>query len=135
MRKVGLWLNVWPYSQRQCVTHSAVDGAQRHEALHVVGDRAAVSVPVRVLSSLQDELLALEVVVLETDPAAKRTLSLYFLVLNSLLQSLLNQSPTYAPLSTLMERMLSSPQSWMLVHSEVNSKHLPWKCSCSNTVT
>lgn len=42
---------------------------------------------------------------------------------------------TYAPLSTLMERMLSSPHSWMLQHSEVNSRHLPWKCSCSNTVT
>lgn len=42
---------------------------------------------------------------------------------------------TYAPLSTLMERMLSSPHSWMLQHSEVNSWFFPWKCSCSNTVT
>lgn len=49
-------------------THGAVDGAQRHEALHVVGEGAAVGVPVGVLSSLQDELLALEVVVLVTHP-------------------------------------------------------------------
>lgn len=105
----------------------------------MVGDGAAVSVPVGVLSSLQDELLALEVVVLEADPAvhrdAKRISVLCFLLLNSPLQTLFDQGETYAPLSTLMERMLSSPQSWMLVHSEVNSKHLPWKCSCSNTVT
>lgn len=105
----------------------------------MVGDGATVSVPVGVLSSLQDELLALEVVVLEADPAvhrdAKRISVLCFLVLNSPLQTLFDQGETYAPLSTLMERMLSSPQSWMLVHSEVNSKHLPWKCSCSNTVT
>ena len=53
-------------------THSAVNGAQRHEALHVVGEGTTVSVPVGVLSSLQDELLALEVMVLETDPATER---------------------------------------------------------------
>lgn len=53
-------------------THGAVDGAQRHEALHVVGEGAAVGVPVGVLSSLQDELLALEVMVLETNPAVQK---------------------------------------------------------------
>lgn len=50
-------------------THSTVDGAEGHETLHVVGQGAAVGVPVWVLSSLQDELLALEVMVLETHPA------------------------------------------------------------------
>lgn len=50
-------------------THSAVDGAQGHEALHMVGQGAAVGVPVGVLSPLQDELLALEVVVLVAHPA------------------------------------------------------------------
>ena len=53
-------------------THGAVDGAQRHEALHVVGEGAAVGVPVGVLSSLQDELLALEVMVLKTNPAVQK---------------------------------------------------------------
>lgn len=53
-------------------THCTVDGAQRHEALHVVGQRTAVSVPVGIFSSLQDELLALEVMVLETHPASRR---------------------------------------------------------------
>lgn len=61
----------WTGGQCRCVTHGAVDGAQRHEALHVVGQGAAVGVPVRILSSLQDELLALEVVVLETHPASQ----------------------------------------------------------------
>lgn len=50
-------------------THGAVDGVQRHETLHVVGDGAAVGFPAGILSSLQDELLALEIVVLETHPA------------------------------------------------------------------
>lgn len=50
-------------------TYSAVDGTQRHETLHVVGQGAAVGVPVGVLSSLQDELLTLEVVVLKAHPA------------------------------------------------------------------
>lgn len=52
-------------------THSAVDGAQGHEALHVVGEGAAVGVPVGVLASLQDQLLALEVMVLEAHPASE----------------------------------------------------------------
>lgn len=38
----------------------------------MVGQRAAEGVPVRVLSSLQDELLALEVMVLKTNPASER---------------------------------------------------------------
>ena len=42
-------------------------------------------------------------------------------------------SKTHEPHSTRMDRMLSKPQSLMLQHSEVNSWHLPWKCSCSNT--
>lgn len=58
---------------RQDVTHSAADGAQGHETLHVVGEGSAVSIPVRVLSSLQDELLALEVMVLKTNPAKTHT--------------------------------------------------------------
>lgn len=53
------------------VTHSTVDGAQGHEALHMVGDGPAVRVPVGVLASLQDELLALEVMVLEAHPASQ----------------------------------------------------------------
>lgn len=53
-------------------THSTVDGAQGHEALHMVGEGATISVPVGILSSLQDELLALEVVVLKTHPAIQR---------------------------------------------------------------
>lgn len=61
----------WTLRESGC-THGAIDGAQRHEALHVVGDGAAVSVPVGVLSSLHDELLALEVVVLETHPASQK---------------------------------------------------------------
>lgn len=52
--------------------YSAVDGAQGHEPLHMVGDGATVSIPVRVLASLQDELLALEVVVLKAHPASDR---------------------------------------------------------------
>ena len=38
----------------------------------MVGQGAAVGVPVGVLSPLQDELLALEVMVLEAHPAAHR---------------------------------------------------------------
>ena len=53
------------------LTHGTVDGAQGHEALHVVGEGAAVGVPVGVLSLLQDELLALEVMVLKAHPAAQ----------------------------------------------------------------
>ena len=49
-------------------THSAVDGAEGHEILVVVGQGAAVGFPVGVLAPLQDELLALEVMVLESDP-------------------------------------------------------------------
>lgn len=53
------------------LTYSAVDGTQRHETLHVVGQGATVGVPVGVLSSLQDELLTLEVVVLKAHPAVE----------------------------------------------------------------
>lgn len=49
-------------------THSAADGAKGHEALGVVGQRPAVGLPVGVLAPLQDELLALEVMMLETQP-------------------------------------------------------------------
>lgn len=38
----------------------------------MVGQVSTVSIPVRVLSSLQDELLALEVMVLITHPAVER---------------------------------------------------------------
>lgn len=50
-------------------THSAVDGAEGHEALVVVGQGATVGIPVWVLAPLQDELLALEVMVLESHPS------------------------------------------------------------------
>lgn len=56
-------------------SHRAVDGSKRHESLHVVGEVSTVSIPVRVFSSLQDELLALEVMVLITHPAVKRRTS------------------------------------------------------------
>lgn len=59
-------------TKRTDLTHSTVDGAQRHETLHMVGEGATVSVPVGILSSLQDELLALEVMVLKTHPAIQR---------------------------------------------------------------
>lgn len=68
---VGVFPVCWTVGQCRCITHCAVDGAQRHEALHVVGQGAAVGVPVGILSSLQDELLALEIVVLETHPASQ----------------------------------------------------------------
>lgn len=54
-------------------THSTVDGAEWHEAFGVVGQRAAVGFPVGVLAPLQDELLALEIMVLKTHPAGKKS--------------------------------------------------------------
>lgn len=54
-------------------THSTVDGAEWHEAFSVVGQRAAVGFPVGVLAPLQDELLALEIMVLKTHPAGKKS--------------------------------------------------------------
>lgn len=68
----GSFFDLHLNTQESGCTHSAVNGAQRHEALHVVGEGSTVGVPVGVLSSLQDELLALEVMVLETNPAAGR---------------------------------------------------------------
>lgn len=52
-------------------THSAVDWTKGHEAFSVVGQRTAVGFPVGILSPLQDKLLALEVMMLETNPTVK----------------------------------------------------------------
>lgn len=64
-------LSVLRTSETPILTYSAVDRTQRHETLHMVGEGAAVGVPVGILSSLQDELLTLEVVVLKTHPAVE----------------------------------------------------------------
>lgn len=64
-------MSVLRTSENQVLTYSAVDRTQRHETLHVVGEGAAVGVPVGILSSLQDELLTLEVVVLKAHPAVE----------------------------------------------------------------
>lgn len=53
-------------------THGAVDGAKGHRALGVAGQRPAVGFPVGVLAPLRDELLALEVMILETQPTVTR---------------------------------------------------------------
>lgn len=50
-------------------THSREDGPEGHESLDVVGQVSAVGVPVRVLASLQDKLLSLEIMMLITHPA------------------------------------------------------------------
>lgn len=64
-------MSVLRTSENPILTYSAVDRTQRHETLHMVGEGAAVGVPVGILSSLQDELLTLEVVVLKTHPAVE----------------------------------------------------------------
>lgn len=126
-------------TKRLDLTHSTVDGAQRHETLHMVGEGATVSVPVGILSSLQDELLALEVMVLKTHPAIQRErergvsfavcpidghtvclwhcedktfcISVHWVSFCLPCSFQKEKFETYAPLSTLMERMLSSPHS------------------------
>lgn len=52
-------------------TYGAVDWPEGHEALDVMGQGAAEGLPVGVLAPLKDELLALEVMVLETHPAVE----------------------------------------------------------------
>lgn len=149
-------------------THSTEDGPEGHKPLNVVGQVSAVGVPVRVLASLQDKLLSLEIMMFITHPAEeskRRRVSVpvhtcalmtnntigegcpscptsgykqntrMFWTRTVLVLYLYTATHTHAPLSTRMERMLSKPHCWMLQHSEVNSWHLPWKCSCSNTVT
>lgn len=44
------------------------------------------------------------------------------------------QWQTYAPFSTLMERIFWNPLSMMFWHSSMNSQRLPWKFSSSQTV-
>lgn len=53
-------------------THSTVDGPERHKSLDMVGQVSAVGVPVRVLTSLQDKLLSLEIMMFITNPAEER---------------------------------------------------------------
>lgn len=101
------------FRENRMLTYSAVDGTQRHETLHVVGQGATVGVPVGVLSSLQDELLTLEVVVLKAHPAVEGRRA-GVLASRGLFVAAVWGGPgsqTYAPLSTLMERMLSRPHS------------------------
>lgn len=50
-------------------THSTEDRPEGHESLDVVGQVSTVGVPVRVLASLQDKLLSLEIMMFITHPA------------------------------------------------------------------
>lgn len=80
----------------------------------MVGQGAAVGVPVGVLSSLQDELLTLEVVVLKAHPAVRgrgEEEEGGVLAQDRFCSFCSRRFKTYAPLSTRMERMLSSPHS------------------------
>lgn len=99
---------------RKEITHGAVDRSKRHESLHVVGQVSTVGIPVRILSSLQDELLSLEVMVLITYPAIEKecpVIHRHILLDEKFLSAHSFNTMTYAPLSTRIERMLSKPHS------------------------
>lgn len=62
-------MGVFRVSGADGLTHSRTDGAEGHQPLNAIGIASTPGLPARVISLLQDELLAIEGRVLKTYPA------------------------------------------------------------------